>query len=78
LEEELKETSVSTASSTEDGFTVEEAKKGGVNEVSHFESKKELADRLMEYSASGDMILVKGSRGMKMEDVIGYMSGESI
>ena len=58
-------------------LTVEEAKNGGVNEVSHFESKKELADRLMDYSESGDMILVKGSRGMKMEDVIGYMSGES-
>ena len=59
-------------------FTVEEAKNGGVNEVSHFESKKELADRLMDYSTSGDMILVKGSRGMKMEDVIGYISGEPI
>ena len=60
------------------GLAIEEAKNGGVNDVSHFESKKELADRLMDYSAAGDMILIKGSRGMKMEEVIGYMSGESI
>jgi len=36
----------------------------------HFESKDELAVELKKNLNAGDVVLVKGSRGMKMEDVV--------
>jgi UDP-N-acetylmuramoyl-tripeptide--D-alanyl-D-alanine ligase len=36
----------------------------------HFESKDELSNELKKILRSGDVVLVKGSRGMKMEDVV--------
>ena len=56
--------------------TVDEAEKEGCKEAAHFESKEEMTERLMDFSNPGDMILVKGSRGMQMEDVIALMGGE--
>ena len=61
---------------TESILTVEEAKTGGVTEAIHFVNKKELTEHLMKFTDSGDLILVKGSRGMAMEDVIEFMKSE--
>lgn len=36
----------------------------------HYDDKKKLVDDLMEYIEEGTAMLVKGSRGMKMEDII--------
>jgi UDP-N-acetylmuramoyl-tripeptide--D-alanyl-D-alanine ligase len=36
----------------------------------HFEDKNDLARQLAAFVAAGDLVLIKGSRGMKMEEVI--------
>lgn len=36
----------------------------------HFDAKSDLIDELRNVAGSGDLILVKGSRGMKMEEVV--------
>jgi UDP-N-acetylmuramoyl-tripeptide--D-alanyl-D-alanine ligase len=41
-----------------------------VETKAHFENKNALIDYLVRILADGDLVLVKGSRGMKMEDVI--------
>ena len=46
------------------------AKKAGAYEALHFEGHRQLAAALRERLGGGDLILVKGSRGMKMEKVI--------
>ena len=45
-------------------------KKNGSTKDSYFKNKEELADSLRDILKPGDAVLVKGSRGMKMEDVI--------
>lgn len=50
-------------------YTVEAARKNGLTEAKHFESKEELADKLIKNAQQGDAILIKGSRGMRMEEV---------
>lgn len=52
----------------------------GVNDITegkaeYFSSKQALIARLKEYIKAGDCILVKGSRGMKMEEVVTALSG---
>ncbi len=39
-------------------------------EKEHFSSREALADKLIEILKPGDTVLVKGSRGMKMEDIV--------
>ena len=56
---------------------VDEADKEGSREAVHFDSKEEMTARLMDFSNPGDLILVKGSRGMRMEDVITFMTKEA-
>lgn len=46
-----------------------EAKEKGVREVFSFENKDELLDKLLSSYKQGDSILIKGSRGMKMEEI---------
>jgi UDP-N-acetylmuramoyl-tripeptide--D-alanyl-D-alanine ligase len=59
-------------------WMIEEAKKGGMTHAFHYESKKALSEALIREVHSGDGILVKGSRGMKMEiiveDLVRYFS----
>ncbi|RPI06542.1 MAG: UDP-N-acetylmuramoyl-tripeptide--D-alanyl-D-alanine ligase [Ignavibacteriae bacterium] len=45
-----------------------------VETKAHFENKSALADYLVRTLADGDIVLVKGSRGMKMEEVIVHLS----
>ena len=61
---------------SESKATVDEADKAGSREAVHFDSKEEMTARLMDFSNPGDLILVKGSRGMRMEDVITFMTKE--
>lgn len=43
----------------------------------HFESKDELASELKKIVKQGDVVLVKGSRGMKMEDVVHQLTNDN-
>ncbi len=45
-------------------------------EIQSFESKQELSERLLRSVSPGDVVLVKGSRGMKMEDVVDDLTGK--
>lgn len=51
-------------------YYVESAKNGGVENALLFDDKEKLAEKLMEIASSNDVVLFKGSRGMKLEDVI--------
>ena len=44
-----------------------------VKHKAHYDQKNVLAEYLLEIARSGDVILVKGSRGMKMEEVIAFL-----
>jgi UDP-N-acetylmuramoyl-tripeptide--D-alanyl-D-alanine ligase len=41
-----------------------------VETKAHFENKTALTEYLLRLIADGDCVLVKGSRGMKMEDIV--------
>ncbi len=45
------------------------AKEGGMKDAFLFTDKKFLVDKLLEYKRDGDCFLIKGSRGMKMEEI---------
>jgi UDP-N-acetylmuramoyl-tripeptide--D-alanyl-D-alanine ligase len=39
----------------------------------HYDQKNVLAEYLLELVAPGDLVLLKGSRGMKMEDILTFL-----
>lgn len=43
---------------------------GGKTRVMYFEKKEDLYDKMNQLAGTGDIILVKGSRGMKMEQIV--------
>jgi len=47
-----------------------------VESKAHFDSKSTLTEYLIHTVADGDIVLVKGSRGMKMEEIIVNLSGQ--
>ena len=51
---------------------LEGAKAAGMENALHFMDKKTLADELKALAKPGDVLLFKGSRGMKMEQVLEY------
>ncbi len=51
-------------------FLAEEAKQQGLENVVSFQSNKEASDYLKEFLQEEDVVLVKGSRGMKMEEIV--------
>ncbi|HBE77622.1 MAG TPA: UDP-N-acetylmuramoylalanyl-D-glutamyl-2, 6-diaminopimelate--D-alanyl-D-alanine ligase, partial [Firmicutes bacterium] len=54
----------------------------GMNETTHgaeyFSNKQALIDRLKAYIKPGDFILIKGSRGMKMEEIVNALATEEV
>ncbi|MCI0658302.1 MAG: hypothetical protein L0170_14720 [Acidobacteria bacterium] len=51
-------------------LAAESAKAAGMQEVRHCEDSSAAADFLVPVLADGDLILVKGSRGMAMERIV--------
>lgn len=49
---------------------VSAAKENGLKNAYHFETKEELAEKLFESAKPGDNVLFKGSRGMRLEDIM--------
>ena len=59
-------------------FTAEEARENGILRVFEFDDKTELSKHLVSMLKEWDVVAFKGSRGMKLEDVIEYVKGELI
>lgn len=57
-------------------LAAEEAQRAGVRIVRACDSHEEIAQNLQTYLKAGDTVLVKGSRGMKMETVIKLVAAE--
>ncbi len=55
----------------------EAARANGLTDTYHFQTKEALAKELRRQTQPGDCILFKGSRGMKLEEVIEKLNGES-
>lgn len=49
---------------------VSAAQENGLQNAVHFDTKEELAERLYQIAEKGDTVLFKGSRGMKLEEVM--------
>jgi UDP-N-acetylmuramoyl-tripeptide--D-alanyl-D-alanine ligase len=44
-------------------------------DAKHFDDKKQIADEIKNILPEGSLILLKGSRKMKMEEIIDYLKG---
>lgn len=49
----------------------------GHSSAKHFESKEELREALQQLLQPGDVVLIKGSRGMKMEEVVQQLTASN-
>ena len=50
--------------------TAKSAKENGLSDVRHYTDKETLADDLLRQLRAGDAVIVKASRGMRMEDIL--------
>jgi len=41
-----------------------------------FDDKEKLSEKLVQTASAGDVVLIKGSRGMKMEEIVNALTGE--
>jgi UDP-N-acetylmuramoyl-tripeptide--D-alanyl-D-alanine ligase len=57
-------------------FICEEAKTLGFdkNNIHHFNTKEEVIEKIDELVKKDDVVLVKASRGMKLEQIVEYLS----
>jgi UDP-N-acetylmuramoyl-tripeptide--D-alanyl-D-alanine ligase len=53
---------------------VETARRAGVPEVHHHADSEKAAESIGEFLKDGDLIVVKGSRAMRMERVVGALT----
>jgi UDP-N-acetylmuramoyl-tripeptide--D-alanyl-D-alanine ligase len=51
-------------------YYCQSAKENGVSNAFLFDDKDSLSEKLIDIASKGDSIIFKGSRGMKLEDVI--------
>lgn len=58
-------------------LTAKEAQRQGMKEVLHFNDKPKLIEQLKKMVSDGDVILIKGSRGMAMEQVTAALMAEA-
>ncbi len=77
LTEQGRKTDILITVGTQAAFLAEEAKKQGMQEVHTFTSNAEAADYLKKLLTFGDVVLVKGSRGMHTEEIIKAVTMEA-
>ena len=70
LTEQGRTTDILVTVGTQAAFIAEEAKIRGLAKVNHFGSNGEAANYLRSILTAGDVVLVKGSRGMHTEEII--------
>jgi UDP-N-acetylmuramoyl-tripeptide--D-alanyl-D-alanine ligase len=54
-------------------FAAEEFRRQGAGNIYSFENHEELGESIQKYVKPGDIILLKGSRGMQMEKILAYL-----
>lgn len=72
LKEKEKKTDILIAIGTQAAYIAAEAKEKGMDETYHFSSNQAASDFLKKTLKEGDVVLVKGSRGMHTEEIINY------
>ena len=70
LTEGGKSTDILVTIGSNGAFIAEEAGKCGMKEVYSFDSNREAAEYLKSCLKAGDAVLVKGSRGMRTEEIL--------
>jgi len=70
LKEQGRQTGILVTVGTQAAFIADEAKKKGMQNVHAFSSNAEAAAFLKETLSGGDVVLVKGSRGMHTEEIL--------
>ena len=58
--------------------TVETARRAGVPEVHHHADSQKAADSIAEFLKDGDLIVVKGSRAMRMERIVSALTSNRV
>jgi UDP-N-acetylmuramoyl-tripeptide--D-alanyl-D-alanine ligase len=57
-------------------LAVEKARDGGLKSASHHATKEDLLNAIRDVVVQGDAVLVKGSRGMRMEEIVEGLRGD--
>ena len=70
LTEQGRKADVLVTVGTQAAFIADEAKNHGLTQVMSFASNREASEYLRSTLAAGDVVLVKGSRGMHTEEIL--------